>query len=159
MAQIADTGEKISTFQLVTFHVGEALCGLDILSVRGINKRPEITPVSQAPDYVMGILNLRGQIVTVIDLGKRLGLSPFELSPMSRVIVVGFDSEDVGLLVDRVRDVVPGDGEQVEPPPANLEGVRGRFFEGVLKTGESLIGILDIEEVLREEEQGSAGRR
>ena len=151
MAQKTEAYKNDAPLQLVTFHMGEAICGLDIGQVWDVIKHPEMTPVPLAPDYVVGILNLRGQIVTVIDLGKRVGLSPTRWGDQSRSIVVGFDDERIGLLVDRVGDVVVGDAAQTEPPPANLGGVQGRFFAGVLKTDASLVGVLDLEEVLREE--------
>ncbi len=151
MAQKTETRKNDETLQLVTFNVGEAICGLDINHVQGIIKRPEMTPVPLAPDYMIGILNLRGQIVSVIDLGKRMGLSPTRSGDQSRSIVVDFDDEPIGLLVDCVGDVVLGDSSQAEPPPANLGGVQGKFFAGVLKTDASLVGVLDLAEVLREE--------
>ncbi len=137
--------------ELVTFYVGQALCGMDILRVQEINKLTEITKVPQAPEYVIGILNLRGQIVTVIDLGKKLGLSSIELGDESRNIVVSSHSEYIGLLVDSISDIVKAEREKIEPPPANIGGVQGKFFEGVFKTEENLIGILNVEEVLKVE--------
>jgi purine-binding chemotaxis protein CheW len=107
-----------------------------------------MTSVPQAPEYVMGIINLRGQIVTVIDLGKKLGLSAIELSESSRNIIVNSRNEHVGLMVSRISDVVEADWSKVENPPANIGSVQGIFFTGVYKTEESLIGILDADRVL-----------
>ena len=137
--------------ELATFYVGEALCGMDILKVQEINKHMEMTRVPQAPEYVLGVLNLRGKIVTIVDLGKKLELSPTELTNESRNIIVNSRDEHVGLLVDKISDVVPAKWDKVEPPPANIGGVQGKFFEGVFKTENSLIGILDVEEVLKNE--------
>ena len=146
-----------TTMELATFYVGEALCGMDILKVQEINKLMEMTIVPQAPEYVMGILNLRGQIVTIIDLCKKLGLPSTDVNDESRNIIVSSKGEHIGLLTERISDVVGIDWEKVEPPPANIGGVQGRFFKGVLKTEDRLIGILDVEEVLKDE-QLSAGR-
>ena len=143
--------------ELATFYVGEALCGMDILKVQEINKLMEMTKVPQAPHYVMGILNLRGQIVTIIDLCKKLGLPSTDVNDESRNIIVSSKGEHIGLLTERISDVVGIDWEKVEPPPANIGGVQGRFFKGVLKTEDRLIGILDVEEVLKDE-QLTAGR-
>jgi purine-binding chemotaxis protein CheW len=134
--------------EMATFYVGRALCGMDILNVQEINKLMDMTTVPQAPDYVMGILNLRGQIVTIIDLGKKLNLGETELSDMSRNIIVNAKDEYIGLLVSRISDVVEVDWDKVEPPPANIGGVQGKFFKGVFKTEKRLIGILDVEKVL-----------
>lgn len=122
---------------------------MDILSIQEINRLFEITPVPQAPDYVRGILNLRGQIITIIDLGKKAGISPTELSDTSRNIIVDSRGEQIGFLVERIGDVVQADWNDVEPPPANMGGVQGKFFKGVLKTEDTLIGILDVEEALK----------
>ena len=145
------TENETGTVELATFYVGEALCGMDILKVQEINKLMEMTSVPQAPDYVMGILNLRGQIVTIIDLGKKLGLDTTELTESSRNIIVNTKGEYVGLLVTRISDVVDADWDKVEAPPANIGGVQGRYFKGVFKTDSRLVGILDVEKVLLEE--------
>lgn len=137
--------------ELATFYVGEALCGMDILNVQEINKLMDMTKVPQAPGYVTGILNLRGQIVTVIDLGKKLGLSPTDLSESTRNIIVNADNEYIGLLVSRISDVVEAEWEKVEEPPANIGGVQGAFFKGVFKTKDRLIGILDVNKVLADD--------
>ena len=133
--------------EMATFYVGEALCGMDILKVQEINKLMEMTTVPQAPDYVMGILNLRGQIVTIIDLGKKLHLGKTEVSDMSRNIIVNAKGEYVGLLVNRISDVVEAQWDKVEPPPANIGGIQGNYFKGVFKTTDRLIGILDVDKV------------
>lgn len=139
------------TVELATFYVGDALCGMDILKVQEINKLMEMTKVPQAPSYVTGILNLRGQIVTIIDLAKKLGLPESELSDATRNIIVNADNEYIGLLVSRISDVVEAQWEKVEKPPANIGGVQGVYFKGVLKTKDRLIGVLDVDRVLSEE--------
>ena len=95
----------------------------------------------------MGILNLRGQIVTIIDLGKKLNLGETQLSDMSRNIIVTAKDEYVGLLVNRISDVVEAQWDKVEPPPANIGGIQGKFFKGVFKTKDSLVGVLDVDKV------------
>jgi purine-binding chemotaxis protein CheW len=151
MEQAKGTANETGMVELATFYVGEALCGMDILKVQEINKLMEMTSVPQAPDYVMGILNLRGQIVTIIDLGKKLGLDTTEVTDSCRNIIVSSKGEYVGLLVTRISDVVDANWEKVEPPPANIGGVQGRYFKGVFKTDARLVGILDVEKVLLEE--------
>ena len=136
--------------ELATFYVGKALCGIDILNIQEINKHFDVTTVPQSADYVVGVLNLRGRIVTILDLGKKLGLSQIEDSSSNRNIIVRSQEEHIGLMVDAISDVVRVDTDNVEPSPSNLNGVKGKYFQGVLKTDSSLIGILDIEEVLKE---------
>ena len=134
--------------ELATFYVGNALCGMDILKVQEINKIMQMTKVPQAPEYVLGILNLRGQIVTIIDLGKKLGLGETDISQDTRNIIVNSSGGHVGLLVRQISDVVAADMEKKERPPANMGGIQGEFFTGVFKTDHELIGILDVDKVL-----------
>lgn len=143
--------EKSQSVELATFYVGEALCGMDILNVQEINKLMDMTKVPQSPGYVTGILNLRGQIVTVIDLGKKLGLCSTDFSETTRNIIVNADNEYIGLLVSSISDVVEAKWDKVEEPPANIGGVQGVFFKGVFKTKDRLIGILDVNKVLADE--------
>jgi len=139
-----------SNTELATFYVGKALCGIDILSIQEINKHFEVTTVPQSPDFVVGVLNLRGRIVTILDLGKKLGLSQIHSNKSNRNIIVRSQDELIGLMVDSISDVVTADKDRVEPGPSNISGVKGKFFKGVMKTQNALIGILDIEEVLKE---------
>ena len=136
--------------ELATFYVSDALCGIDILKIQEINKHTAVTAVPQAAEYVQGVLNLRGRIVTIIDLGIKLGLAPIKKSKDNRNIIVDSQDEQIGLLVDRISDVLIADADKIEQAPANIGGVQGKYFEGVFKTDQSLIGILDIEEVLKE---------
>jgi purine-binding chemotaxis protein CheW len=137
--------------ELATFYVGESLCGINILNIQEINKNVDITHVPQAPAYVVGVLNLRGRIVTVIDLGEKLELSPININKKNRNIIVDSQDEQIGLLVDSISDVLLARSDRIEPAPANIGGVKGKFFKGVFKTEDKLIGVLDIEEVLKEE--------
>jgi purine-binding chemotaxis protein CheW len=151
MSQSSQTEVHNDTVELASFFVGEALCGMDILKVQEINKLIEMTRVPQAPEYVLGILNLRGEIVTIIDLGKKLGLKSTELNHKTRNIIVNSNGEHIGLMVEQISDVVHAEWEKVEPPPANIGNVQGKYFTGVFKTEDRLIGILDVEKVLKEE--------
>ena len=151
MSQSAQTEIRSDTVELASFYVGEALCGMDILKVQEINKLIEMTRVPQAPEYVLGILNLRGEIITIVDLGKKLGLKSTEMSHKTRNIIVNSNGEHIGLMVEQISDVIQAEWEKVEAPPANIGGVQGRYFIGVFKTEDRLIGILDVEKVLEEE--------
>ncbi len=139
---------KTNIIELATFYVGDALCGMDILKIQEINKLTQMTKVPQAPDYVLGILNLRGQIVTIIDLGKKLGLGETDISLDPRNIIVNSTGGHVGLLVRQISDVVEADMNRRERAPANMSGIQGEFFTGVYKTDAHLIGLLDLDKVL-----------
>ncbi|MDY0360575.1 MAG: chemotaxis protein CheW [Desulforegulaceae bacterium] len=134
--------------ELATFYVGEALCGIDILNIQEINKQFDFTTVPQSENFVKGVLNLRGRIVTILDLGKKLGLSPVKKNKSNRNIIVNFYDEQIGLLVDKISDVIVAKAEELDTPPANLGGIQGSYFENVVKTEKTLIGILDIDKVL-----------
>jgi purine-binding chemotaxis protein CheW len=148
------TNLEKNILELSTFFIGDALCGMDILKVQEINKLMEMTQVPQAPDYVTGILNLRGQIVTIVDLGKKLGLGETDLGDDPRNIIVNAPGEHIGLLVRRISDVVMANPDRIEPAPANMSGIQGTFFTGVYKTEDKLIGILNVEEVLKIDKEG-----
>ena len=113
---------------LIVFHVGELLCCARITHVQEITQNCEMTPVHHAPECVNGVVNLRGQIVTVIDLRKTFGLERLELHPEMRIVVVRFAEERIGLLVERVQDVMQADHYDIEAPPGNVCGVSGAFF-------------------------------
>lgn len=152
MTDMNRTNQRKNIVELATFYIGDALCGMDILKVQEINKLMQMTKVPQAPDYVLGILNLRGQIVTILDLGKKLGLGETDISKDPRNIIVNSAGGHVGLLVRRISDVVSADMEKRERAPANMSGIQGEFFTGVYKTNDNLIGILDVDKVLSIEE-------
>lgn len=133
---------------LATFYVRGSAYGIDLLKIQEINKLLLFTPVPGAPSYVRGILNLRGRIVTVIDLGYKLGLPETGVNTKSHNIIVRSGSEHIGLLVEQISEVIRIEIDDVEAPPANMNGIRGDFFHGVVKTDDRLIGILDIEKVL-----------
>lgn len=134
--------------ELATFYIGDALCGMDILKIQEINKLMQMTKVPQAPDYVLGILNLRGQIVTIIDLGRKLGLGTTDITQDPRNIIVNSAGGHVGLLVRKISDVVSVDMDKREAAPANMRGIQGEYFNGVYKTDTKLIGILNVDKVL-----------
>ena len=137
--------------RIVTFFAGESLCGIDILETQEIIKTTQMTPVPLAPDTISGIINLRGSIVTVIDLNRRLGLSEESgfTDPVShRIIIVRIQEESIGLVVNAIGDVIdiaPGD---LAPPPGNIQGIQGRCFKSVLRHEQGLISILDVATVL-----------
>jgi purine-binding chemotaxis protein CheW len=143
--------DKTGPLQMSCFYVGSALCGIDINVIQEMNKQMEMTKVPQAPSYVLGIMNLRGRIVTIIDLGRKLGLSPSKMTETSRIIIVNSRDENIGLLVDRVTDVVTAKWEDVESTPSNIKGVKGKYFQGVLKSSRDLVAVLDVEEVLADD--------
>lgn len=149
MSQAAGTGEK--TLQISTFYVGDVLYGIDINRVQEINKLSDITSVPLSPAFVRGVVNLRGRIVTIIDLGYKLTKKPTNDTSDTKNIIVESKGEYIGLMVDRIWDVVQAESDALSPPPANIGGVQGKLFKGVIQRDRELVGILDIERILAEE--------
>ncbi|MEW6518029.1 MAG: chemotaxis protein CheW [Thermodesulfobacteriota bacterium] len=137
--------------KLALFESGHLLCGLDIIHVREINKNIAVTVVHRVPEYVRGVINLRGEIVTVVDLRTKFGFPPLEQEAEEQIVIVRCGDENIGLLVDSVRDVVIADENDIEPTPPNLSGVPGHFFTGIYKLDQGLVAILNIESLLARE--------
>jgi len=135
--------------ELILFRLGELFCSIDVERAQEINRNLDITPVRHAPPYVRGVLNLRGQLLTVIDLRCKLGLEPIELDARMRIIVVRREEGIVGLLVDQVEDIVEANAADMESPPANLGQVAGTFFRAIYKMDTELAAVLDLEQVLK----------
>ncbi|MBA3009114.1 MAG: chemotaxis protein CheW [Proteobacteria bacterium] len=133
-----------------TFHLGTSLFGINILEIQEINKNFEITQVPHASDYIKGIINLRGQIVTIIDLGRKLGLNPVQKNKDNKNIIVHSENEHIGLLVDAIHDVVHAKIHDIETAPSNIGEIKGKYLQGVLKNKKQLIGILNMTEILKD---------
>jgi purine-binding chemotaxis protein CheW len=133
---------------LATFAVREMQCGLDATEIQEVIRLGPLTPVRQAPPEVAGILNLRGRIVTIIDVGLRLGFAGAAGGGDSRIIIMEQGTEYIGLLVDRVDGVVEVEADQWERPPANVSTRNSRFFKAVCRTGQRVVALLDAGQML-----------
>lgn len=142
----APTGD--GQVQLVTFEVGPALLALEISAVQEINRNLKLTHVPHAPSFVRGVTNLRGEVVTVLDLHIVLGMSLGEVSPSSRNLIVNHDDELFGLWVDRVSDIMSIQASESSPPPSNLQGVPRKLIRSVYRAPSRLVMILDLGELL-----------
>ena len=144
------TAENTSVV-LTLFIVGDILCGVNTSHVREIIKHFHITNVPGAPEYVRGVLNLRGQIVTIIDLRKKFGLESLAINDKMGIVVIFSEGEDIGLLVDVVKDVVTADSKNLKPPPSNIREVTGRFFSHILKMKKERVAVLNLDQLLKSE--------
>ena len=138
------------TVLLATFFVRDALCAMDAAGIQEVIRLGPLTPVRHAPPEVAGILNLRGKIVTILDLGLRLGLGAVVSTHDSRIFIIEDRNEFVGLLVDRVDEVVEVGKDQWQAPPANVLSGQARFFQGVYRTRGRVITVLDPGSILSE---------
>lgn len=148
--------KKNENMELSIFDVGPLTCAVNINGIQEFNKHLDITPVHNAPHYVRGLLNLRGQIITVIDLRKKFGFEPIESNNEMRIIVVKYNHENVGLLVDKIVDVLTADPKAMDPPPSNINGVAGGYFSSIYKMEEGLAAVLNIVEILKMDESVSS---
>lgn len=147
-AAVQMRAESSALLQFAVFRVGEHLCALSIDAVHEISRIVAPTPVHEAPDYVRGIINLRGQIVTVVDLRRKLGLPPPPPGSSQRNLVVKSDQELVGLLVDEVDDIVEVPPRDLLPVPPNLVGEFGNHLGGVYQLEGELALLLALDNVL-----------
>lgn len=132
------------SLQFATFYVGEQLMGVDLRQVHEINRHVDATPVPHAPEFVRGVVNLRGEVVTVVDLRAVLGIDGEVARGERRCVIIDAGGEKTGLLVDRIADVVAIGADQLDPPPANVGGVDGRRLIGVCRLEQALLVVLDV---------------
>lgn len=134
--------------QIVAFKLGEEEYGINIASVESIIKMQAITVVPQAPKFVIGVTNLRGNIVPVIDLKTRLDLEATETTQDSRIVVALLRDAKIGMVVDSVSQVIDVEESQIEPKPQMATSIDSSFISGVAKIDDELVILLDLEEVL-----------
>lgn len=133
----------VQTTLLATFFVRDALCAIDAAGVQEVIRLSSVTPVRHASDEVVGVINLRGKIVTLLDIGMILGLGKAPATRDSRVFIVEDRTEFLGLLVDRVGEVLELDPDREEPLPVNIPAARARFFRGVYRADGHVIALLN----------------
>jgi purine-binding chemotaxis protein CheW len=143
--------ETERTALLATFAVRDALCALDAAHIQEVIRLGPLTPVRHAPAEVAGILNLRGRIVTILDIGLRLGNPKAVPNGASRIIIMEHLHEFIGLLVDRVDDVIEVEPSQWERPPANVSAGQSRFFKAVCRVGGKVITLLDPVQIVTDQ--------
>lgn len=139
--------------QLVAFCLQGEEFAVDIQKVREVLKITQITPLPQSLDFIEGVINLRGEVIPVVDLRKRFRIAGSGETGKNRIIIVEIQENLVGLIVDSVTEVLHLTASAVEPPPRRLAGTRTDFIQGVGKLGDRLLIILDLEKILSSEEQ------
>lgn len=146
----------------LTFDLGDESYGLQILKVQEIIKMQEITKIPRTPDYVKGVINLRGKVMPVMDMRKAFGMEEVEASRNTCIIVLqvqrGGASVIMGVIVDKVSEVLEIGAEEIEPAPSFGNQVDTQFILGMAKTGDSVKILLDIDKAVSEEEVESLAR-
>lgn len=140
--------------QVVTFEVASEAFGLDILKVHEIIRFQPLTRVPNLPEYVEGVLNLRGKVIPVVGLRQRMGLERREPTPTTKILVATVKNEVLGFMVDSVSEVLRINPETVEPAP-RLGEVRQKYVSGVGKLDKGLLLLLDLDQLLSEQEEAA----
>lgn len=138
--------------QLVSFKIDTEEFGVDILKVQEINRVMEITKVPDTPEYVEGVVNLRGRIIPIVDLRTRLNFPKKEHDTSTRIIVVELSRRTIGFIVDEVSEVLRIPKSIIEAPPAMVSGINTEYITAIGKLEDKLLILLDLEKVLTTEE-------
>lgn len=149
-ASEADLSLDSEVTQIVSFTLGDVEYGIDILLVHEILRIPEITRLPNAPSFIRGVINLRGNVIPVVDVRERFGFSKVETNDLSRIIVIETDGRLVGLFVDNVSQVIRISEKNIDPPSALIEGVSEDFIAGIGRLNDRLIVILQMKFILFE---------
>jgi purine-binding chemotaxis protein CheW len=146
----ADEGVRAAaaSTEFISFAVGGEQYGVNIMAVREIKDWSAITQLPNQPDYMRGVLNLRGVIVPIIDLRCRFGNGPTDATPMHVIIVIQIDGETVGLLADRVLDIIAVDPTQIQPIPKVSNDARTGFLSGLVAVDKTMTALIDLKSLL-----------
>lgn len=152
MNQASEThSEPVSRW--VTFQLEHETYGIDVMQIREVLRSPEISPVPGAPSYVLGIINLRGNVVAIIDTRSRFGLpSHEEIDDASRILILEAGDYVVGFLVDSVSEVAELKNEEIESAPDTGSGDSSRFISGLYNRKEGLLILVDANKLLSDDE-------
>ena len=138
--------------QCVTFRLNEEIYGINVMLVQEVLRVTEIAPVPGAPSYVIGIINLRGNVVTVIDTRMRFGLPPQEMDDSTRIVIIESENQTVGIVVDSVSEVVDVYANEIETAPNVGNDETARYIEGVVSRSEELLILVDLNKLLSDDE-------
>ena len=138
--------------QWVTFRLDNETYGINVMQVQEVLRYTEIAPVPGAPEYVMGIINLRGNVVTVIDTRQRFGLQPDKITDQSRIVIIEAEGQVIGIFVDAVSEVVYLRQSEIEVPPNVGNDDNGRFIQGVCHKNDELLILVELDKFLSDSE-------
>jgi purine-binding chemotaxis protein CheW len=146
-------GAKSSSTEFISFAIGDEQYGVDIMAVREIKEWSGVTQLPNQPDYMRGVLNLRGTMVPIIDLRCRFGQGLTDATPVHVVIVVHVDGKTVGLLADRVLDIVSVEASQVQPVPHVSRASKANFLSGLVTIDSTMIALISLNNLLAEQSE------
>jgi len=145
-AEVQDLKEMI---KLVIFRVNDEEYGVDVSLIKSIERMMQITRVPNVQEYILGVINLRGSVIPVVDLRVRFAFPATEIKEDTRIIVLSIDELEVGIVVDSCSDVTDIKLENIEPPPSVVGAIESTFIQGVTKIDRRLIILLDMEKTLK----------
>ena len=158
-SQSVDTANAAAqSIQFINFAIGSDQYGVDIMAVREIKGWSEITHLPRQPEYVRGVLNLRGGIVPIVDLRCRFGQGLTETTPLHIVIIVQIEGRQVGLIGDRVLDIVSVETSQIQPVPRAAKGTEADFLSGLVTHDGTMIALIDLPTLLSLTDGSGLGR-
>ncbi len=140
--------EGVSQSQIVSFRLANEEYGVDIMRVQEIILMGKVTRVPEVPEFICGLINLRGHVIPIVDLRMRFGLDASTESEDTRIVVLNVGSRTIGIVVDAVNEVLRIQPDQVEPPPSSIAGVDQEYIRGLVKFESKLLILLDIENIL-----------
>ncbi len=139
--------------QFVIFRLGEERYAVDILNVGGISEFRNVTKVPNAPYFIDGIINLRGDIIPIVNLKKRFNIAEKEADSDTRIIINNIKGKDIGFIVDEASQVIKIDDADIEDAPDIIKGAERQYISGVGKVADHIVILLDLEKILSDEEQ------
>jgi purine-binding chemotaxis protein CheW len=146
------TANDDTVLQWVTFRLANETYGINVMQVQEVLRYTEIAPVPGAPSYVLGIINLRGNVVTVIDTCQRFGLPPIEITDNTRIVIIETRHQVIGILVDSVAEVVYLRKSEIETTPNVGNDESAKFIQGVCHRDGELLILVDLDKLLGDEE-------
>ncbi|MAR00859.1 MAG: chemotaxis protein CheW [Oceanospirillaceae bacterium] len=152
MSTVAAKNIDDPVLQWVTFRLENETYGINVMQVQEVLRYTEIAPVPGAPSYVLGIINLRGNVVTVIDTRKRFGLDCSDTTDQTRIVIIESDSQVIGILVDAVAEVVYLRQSEIEATPNVGNEENAKFIQGVCHKNDELLILVDLEKFMTDEE-------
>ncbi|BEE16854.1 chemotaxis protein CheW [Aeromonas enteropelogenes] len=154
---IAQNLAEDEVLQWVTFQLENETYGINVMQVQEVLRYTEIAPVPGAPDYVLGIINLRGNVVTVIDTRSRFGLPSGDVSENSRIVIIEAEKQVIGIMVDSVAEVVYLRSSEIDAAPAVGTEESAKFIQGVSNRDGQLLILVDLNKLLSDEEWDEIG--
>jgi len=146
----ADTNDEV--LQWVTFKLDSETYGINVMQVQEVLRYTEIAPVPGAPNYVLGIINLRGNVVTVIDTRSRFGLRSSEVTDNTRIVIIEAEKQVIGILVDSVAEVVYLRASEIDVAPNVGNDESAKFIQGVSNRDGELLILVDLNKLLSDDE-------